>query len=264
MNLKLQGKTAFITGSTAGIGFATARSLAREGVTVILNGRSQMKLKAAVVKLQHEFPEVSISGFAADFSKSVEVEALVDKLPEIDILINNVGIYTSRSFFETTDEEWYRQFEVNVMSGVRISKVILPKMLTKNWGRILFISSECATLVPVDMIPYSMTKAALHAISRGISQLTKGSEVTVNTVVPGSTLTEGAEQFLDFAAKKEGKTKEQIENSFFTEVRSSSLLQRFAKVEEVAHTITYLCSPLAAATNGSVIKIDGGSTGGII
>ncbi len=264
MNLKLQGKTAFITGSTAGIGFATAKSLAQEGVDVILNSRTTMKLKAAVVKLQHEFPAVSISGFAADFSKSNEVQALLKKLPEIDILINNVGIYAAGSYFESSDEDWYRQFEVNVMSGVRLSKSILPNMLAKNWGRILFISSECATLVPTDMISYSMTKAALHAVSRGLAQVTKGSEVTVNTVVPGSTLSEGAEQFLKTEAKKKGKTIAQVEESFFTEVRTSSLLQRFAKVEEVAHTITYLCSPLAAATNGSVIKVDGGSTGGIV
>lgn len=264
MNLKLQGKTVFITGSTEGIGFATAKSLAREGADIFLNGRTKMKLKAAVVKLQHEYPGVSISGFAADFSKADEVASLLDKLPEIDILINNVGIYDSRSYFETSDDEWYLQFEVNVMSGVRLSKSILPKMLAKNWGRILFISSECATLVPKDMIPYSMTKAALHAVSRGLAQLTKGSEITVNTVVPGSTLSEGAEQFLENAAKKEGKTKAQIQESFFTEIRTSSLLQRFAKVEEVAHTITYLCSPLSAATNGAVIKVDGGSSGGIL
>ncbi len=264
MDLQLQGKIAFITGSTAGIGFATARTLAREGATIILNGRAEEKLIAAIQKLQKEFPKVSISGLGADFSKRNEVEELLDKLPEIDILINNVGIYSSGSFFETADEDWYGQFEVNVMSGVRLSKKLLPKMLSKDWGRILFVSSECATLVPVDMIPYSMTKTAIHAVSRGLAQLTKGSGVTVNTVVPGSTLSEGAEQFLENAAQKEGKTKAQVEEAFFTEVRTSSLIQRFAKVEEVANTITYLASPLSSATNGAAIKVDGGSMGGIM
>lgn len=264
MNLKLQGKTVFITGSTAGIGFATARTLAREGATIILNGRTKEKLKEAAQKLQQEFPKVSILSLAADFGKLNEVEDLLGKLPEIDILINNVGIYSSGSFFETADEDWYRQFEVNVMSGVRLSKKLLPKMLSKDWGRILFVSSECATLVPPDMIPYSMTKIAMHAISRGLAHLTKGTGVTVNTIVPGSTLSEGAEQFLENAALKEGKTKAQVEEAFFTEVRTSSLLQRFAKVEEVANTITYLVSPLSSATNGASIMVDGGSTGGII
>jgi NAD(P)-dependent dehydrogenase (short-subunit alcohol dehydrogenase family) len=264
MDLQLQGKKVFISGSTAGIGFATAKSLAREGATIVLNGRSKEKLIAAIKHLQKEFPSVSITGLVADFSKSNEVEELLKQLTEIDILINNVGIYSSASFFETADENWHQQFEVNVMSGVRLSKQILPKMLSKDWGRILFVSSECATLVPVDMIPYSMTKTAVLAVSRGLAQLTKGTGVTVNAIVPGSTLSEGAEHFLENAAQKEDKTKAQVEEAFFKEVRTSSLLQRFAKVEEVANTITYLASPLSSATNGTTIKIDGGSMGGIL
>jgi NAD(P)-dependent dehydrogenase (short-subunit alcohol dehydrogenase family) len=264
MDLKLQGKTALITGSTSGIGFATAKSLAREGANVVLNGRTAAKLNKSVSQLQHEFPSIFISGIKADFSKAEEVDVLLKKLPRVDILINNVGIYTSKSFYDTTDEDWFQQFEVNVMSGVRLSKKLLPKMLDDNWGRILFVSSECATLVPEDMIAYSMTKAALLAISRGLAQITKGSNVTVNTVVPGSTLTEGADRFLQEVADKEGKTKIQVEEEFFTQVRTSSLLQRFAKVEEVAHTITYLASPHSSATNGSAIKVDGGSIGGIV
>jgi len=264
MDLKLTGKTVFITGSTAGIGFATAKSLANEGANIILNGRTQEKLTKAQKKLQEEFPKVSISTIVADFGKLEEVKELLNQLPEIDILINNVGIYSSESFFESKDEDWYHEFEVNVMSGVRLSKKLLPNMLSKNWGRIIFISSECATLVPVDMISYSMTKTAIHAVSRGLAQLTKGTGVTVNTIVPGSTLSEGAQQFLDDAAQKEGKTKNQVEKAFFSEVRTSSLLQRFANVEEVAHTITYLASPLSSATNGASIKVDGGSMGGII
>lgn len=264
MDLQLHAKKVFITGSTAGIGFATAQSLAKEGASIVLNGRKHNRLNEAIEKLKKQFPKATISGIAADFSNAKEVENLLESLPEIDILVNNVGMYSSVSFFDTTDDDWYGQFEVNVMSGVRLSKKLLPKMIARDWGRILFISSECATLVPTDLIPYSMTKAALHAISRGLAQLTKGTGVTVNTIVPGSTLSEGAERFLDFAAKKEGKSKDQVEENFFSEVRTSSLLQRFARVEEVAHTITYLASPLSSATNGAAIKVDGGSMGGIL
>lgn len=264
MDLKLKGKTAFITGSTAGIGYATAKALANEGAKVILNGRTEAKLDEAVQKLQAEFPNTVISGLCADFSNVKEIEELLNTLPEIDILVNNVGIYSSASFFETDDDVWQQQFEVNVMSGVRLSKKVLPQMLVKNWGRILFVSSECATLVPTDLIPYSMTKAAILAVSRGLAQFTKGTDVTVNSILPGSTLSEGAEQFLANTAQKEGKSKAQVEKDFFSEVRTSSLLQRFANVEEIANTITYMASPLSSATNGAAIKVDGGSMGGIL
>ncbi len=264
MNLKIEGKTAFISGSTAGIGFATAKSLAEEGAEVILNGRSEQSVKKAIEKLIKLAPKAKVSGYAADFTNSKSVTKLINQLPNIDILINNVGIYYATDFNETTDHEWLQQFEVNVLSGVRLSRVIFPKMLSKNWGRIIFISSECATLVPTDLIAYSASKAAILAISRGLAALTQGTAVTVNTVVPGSTLSEGAEQFLENAAQKEGKTKAQVEADFFKNVRTSSLIQRFATVEEIAHTITYLSSPLAAATNGATIKAEGGSMGGII
>jgi NAD(P)-dependent dehydrogenase (short-subunit alcohol dehydrogenase family) len=263
MDLELKGKTVFITGSTAGIGFSTAKALLSEGASVILNGRTSATVESAIKRLEQEFPEEAISGIAADFSILNEVNNLLENLPKIDILINNVGVYSSGSFFKTDDAEWYRQFEVNVMSGVRLSKSILPSMLANNWGRILFISSECASLTPPDLIAYSMTKAGILAVSRGLAQLTKGTNVTVNSVIPGSTLSEGAEQFLEAAAQKEQKTKGQIENAFFTEVRTTSLLQRFAKVDEVAHTITYIASPRSSATNGTSIKVDGGSSGGL-
>ena len=264
MNLKLAGKVAFISGSTAGIGFATAQTLLQEGVHVIINGRSSTSVQNALTKLNTLFPNASIQGIAADFSQPEEVNALIKQLPSIDILVNNVGIYASKSFFDTSDEEWYQQFEVNVMSGVRLSRTLLPSMLKRAWGRILFISSECATLVPSDLLAYSMTKTAMLSISRGLAQLTKGTEVTVNTILPGSTLSEGAEQFLEGVAKNEDKTKAQVEAEFFQEVRTSSLLQRFASVEEVAATITYFCSPLSVTTNGAAIKVDGGSMGGIL
>ena len=264
MDLKLSHKTAFVSGSTSGIGFATAKVLAQEGAEVLLNGRSQASVKTAINRLRELHPEASISGVAADFSKKEEVQELLCHLPEIDILINNVGIYTSQAFGETPDEDWMKQYEVNVMSGVRLSRKLLPPMLHRNWGRIVFISSECASLVPEDLISYSATKAAMLAVSRGLAQLTKGTSVTVNALLPGSTLTEGAEAFLEELAQKEQKSRNQVEQDFFAEARTQSLIQRFAQVDEVAHAIMYLCSPLAAAINGSAIKVDGGSIGGIL
>lgn len=264
MDLKIENKTAFISGSTSGIGFATARVLLQEGARVIINGRTQDGVEKAVNKLKQLKPKASIGGFAADFSDASSVKSLLKDLPEIDILINNVGIYSAQSFFETSDDEWFRMFEVNVMSGVRLSRQILPQMLSKNWGRILFVSSECANLVPGDLLAYSMTKTALLSVSRGLAQLTKGTEVTVNSVVPGSTLSEGAEHFLEEQAKTKKTSRQAVENDFFKNIRTTSLLQRFATVDEIANTIAYLSSPLAAATNGAAIKIDGGSSGGII
>ncbi len=264
MDLQLQDKTAFISGSTKGIGFATAIAMLKEGTSVIINGRTSESVNTALLKLREKFPEKKISGIVGDFGNKNQVTSILDQIHNVDIVVNNVGIYRPNSFFETKDEEWYEQFEINVMSGVRLSRHILPKMLEKNWGRILFVSSECATLVPPDLMAYSMTKTAMLSISRSLAELTKGTNVTVNSVVPGSTLSEGAESFLEEVAQKEDKTKEEVETNFFKTVRTNSLLQRFAKVEEVAHTITYLASPLASATNGAAIKIDGGSSGGIL
>ena len=264
MDLKLSDKTAFISGSTSGIGFAVAKGLLQEGASVVLNGRTQDGINKAIAKLKKEVPQSLVSGLAADFNIPDEVASLLQQLPNIDILINNVGIYRAESFFETPNEDWHQQFMVNVMSGVRLSKHCMPKMLDKNWGRIIFVSSECATLVPSDLLAYSTSKAALLSLSRGLAQMTKGSNVTVNSVLPGSTLSEGAERFLQEMALKENKTKEQVETDFFTDVRTSSLLQRFATVEEIANTIIYFSSPLSSATNGAVVKIDGGSTGGIL
>lgn len=264
MDLKLKGKIAFISGSTAGIGFATARTLLDEDVKVIINGRTKQSVDKALSQLKKDFPKGHISGYAADFGSKMEVSRLCKSLPDIDILINNVGIYKSASFFEMDDDAWLRQFEINVMSGVRLSRHFLPNMLQKNWGRILFVSSECAELVPPDMLAYSMTKTAMISIAKGLAQLTKAKGVTVNAILPGSTLSEGAKQFLKDKAAKSGKTKEAVESEFFKEVRTSSLLQRFASVDEIASTLVYYCSPLASVTNGAAIKLDGGSTGGLI
>jgi NAD(P)-dependent dehydrogenase (short-subunit alcohol dehydrogenase family) len=264
MDLKLKGKTVFISGSTAGIGFGTAKVFLEEGAKVFINGRTEDSVDNATQRLKDLVPNAQVERMVADFAESNAIKKVSDQLTDIDILINNVGIYKSQSFFETTDEDWHRQIEVNVMSGVRLSRHFLPKMLEGNWGRILFISSECATLVPADLIAYSTTKAAMLAISRGLAQLTKGTGVTVNTVFPGSTMTEGAEQFLTDLAAKDNKSVAQAEADFFSEIRTSSLLQRFATVEEIANSIVYFSSPLAAATNGAAIKLDGGSMGGIV
>ena len=263
MNLFLSDKTVFLSGSTAGIGFATAKTLAEEGAQVVINGRTEGSVQQALARLREAVPRGRFSGYAADFSHKEEVVSLIRQLPPVDILVNNVGIYRSRTFFEMTDEEWEEQFEVNVMSGVRLSRHFLPMMLENNWGRILFVSSECASLVPEDLIAYSMTKAAILAVSRGLAQLTRASGVTVNVIIPGSTLTEGAEQFLAEVAKKENKSPKEVEKDFFTQSRSSSLLQRFATVDEIASTIAYQASPRSSATNGSAIKVEGGSMGGI-
>lgn len=264
MDLNLKGKTVFISGATAGIGFCAAKIFLQEGAVVYVNGRTKASVTKAIQRLKAVVPNAEVEGIAADFSDAKAVQLLLQELPNIDILINNVGVYTSQSFFETTDEDWQRQIEVNIMSGVRLSRHVLPKMLTKNWGRILFVSSECATLVPADLIAYSTTKAAVLAASRGLAQLTSGTGVTVNAVLPGSTMTEGAADFLADLATKENKTIAQAESDFFSNVRTSSLLQRFATVEEVANSMVYFSSPLASATNGAVIKLDGGSTGGIL
>ena len=264
MDLNLKGKTALITGSTSGIGFTTAKTLLEEGVTVYINGRDQLSIEKAVIQLKDEVVGAKVFGLIADFSKFEQVENLIKRLSEIDILINNVGIYSSKSFFETSIETWQEQFQVNLMSGVALSKHYLKGMLRRNWGRILFISSECAYLVPPDMISYSTTKASMHAVSRGLALLTKGTGVTSNVVVPGSTLTKGAKTFLADKAKEYDTSQEAVEKDFFNNDRTSSLLKRFASTDEVATTIAYLCSPLSSATNGSVIKVDGGSSGGIL
>lgn len=264
MDLHLKDKRVFISGSTSGIGFATAKLFAKEGVSVILNGRTEASVSKAMDAIKSEISEANVTGIAADFAQKSSVDSLINQLHSIDILINNVGVFASQSFYNTPDEDWFRMFEINVMSGVRLSRALLPGMIRKKWGRIIFLSSECAQLVPPDLLAYSTTKAALHAVSRGLAQLSQGTEVTVNTVMPGSTLSEGAVRFLEDAATKQHTSKEEVAADFFKNVRTSSLLQRFLTVEEVASTIVYLCSEQAVGINGSIVKMDGGSTGGIV
>ena len=261
MNLHLKGKKVFISGSTKGIGFETARLFIEEGATVIINGRTKKSVEAALSSLNSD----NVSGLVADFLEDSQVETLIDQIPnDIDILVNNVGIFRGKEFKDETVDDWNDHFKVNLMSGVQLSKHFLPEMIKRNWGRIIFISSECATLVPSDLLSYSVSKASINVFSSGLAKLTKGTNVTINTVIPGSTLSEGSVKFLEETAKRENKTVEEVEKNFFKDVRSSSLLGRFARVEEVASTIVYLCSTVASATNGASVRVDGGSMGSII
>ncbi|QMU27505.1 SDR family NAD(P)-dependent oxidoreductase [Adhaeribacter radiodurans] len=258
MDLKIKDKIAFVSGSTAGIGFAIVRRLLAEGAQVVLNGRTPENVDQAVKQLQSEFTQAQVSGIAADFSKVEDVDKLLQALPEVDILINNVGIFEPKPFAEIPDEDWFRFFEVNVMSGVRLCRHYFPKMLTKNWGRIIFISSESAVFIPDEMIHYGMTKTAQVAISRGLAELTKGTQVTVNSILPGPTRSRGVGGFIEDLAKAGNTNVDQVEVDFFNHMRPTSLLRRFAEVEEIADTVAYFASPLSAATNGASIRADGG------
>lgn len=258
MNLNLTNTTAFISGSTAGIGFAIAQRFLNEGASVIINGRAQKTIDEAISQLKAAVPGARVSGIPADFSKVEEVNQLISQLPDIDILINNAGIFEPKAFTEIPDEDWFRFFEVNVMSGVRLSRHIFPKLLEKNWGRIIFIASESAVFIPEEMIHYGMTKTAQLSVARGLAQLTKGSNVTVNSILPGPTKSKGVGTFIEDLSKADNKTIEEVEKDFFSDMRPTSLIQRFASVEEIADTVVYFSSPLASATNGASIRVEGG------
>jgi NAD(P)-dependent dehydrogenase (short-subunit alcohol dehydrogenase family) len=258
MDLKLKDKIAFVSGSTAGIGFAIAQRFLTEGAEVIINGRTQESIDTAVSQLKTNTSGAKVSGIVADFSKVDEINALLDTLPEVDILINNAGIFEPKAFTDIPDEDWFRFFEVNVLSGIRLSRHYFPKMLQKNWGRIIFISSESAVFIPDEMIHYGMTKTAQLAISRGLAELTKGTGVTVNSILPGPTKSRGVGGFIEDLSKANNKSVEDVEKDFFKNLRPTSLLQRFASVEEIADTVVYYSSPLASATNGASIRVEGG------
>lgn len=258
MDLQLKGKTALVSGSTQGIGFAIAQRLLEEGAAVIINGRTEARINESIAKLQKAVPGADVSGVAADFAKANEVTALLEKVPEVDILINNAGIFEPKPFAEITDEEWIRFFEINVLSGVRLSRHYFPKMLARNWGRIIFISSESAIMTPDEMIHYGMTKTAQLAVSRGLAELTKNTAVTVNSLLPGPTKSEGVDEFVRQLAEKQNITPAEAEADFFKTMRPSSLIQRFADVSEIANLAAYLASPLSAATNGAALRADGG------
>jgi NAD(P)-dependent dehydrogenase (short-subunit alcohol dehydrogenase family) len=264
MDLQLTNKKALVTGSTAGIGLAIASLLAEEGASVVMNGRSQRRVEQAVQRIRTERKNSQVTGMTADLGTKEGVDLLIRDLPVVDILVNNLGIYEPKPFAEITDADWLRFFEVNVLSGVRLSRFYLPQMLQKNWGRIVFISSESAINTPVEMIHYGLTKTAQLALARGLAETTAGSGVTVNSVLPGPTRSEGVEGFLSDMAKGQGTDAAKVEAEFFRTIRPSSLLKRFATPEEVAAMVAYVCSPRASATNGSALRVDGGVVRSIV
>lgn len=256
MDLQLTEKTALVTGSTKGIGFAIARLLVAEGASVTVNGRSESAVAEAVARIRAEFPAGRVAGLAADLGSAEGVAAAVARLPAVDILVNNLGIYETAPFEKIADEAWQRLFDVNVMSGVRMSRAYLPGMKTRNWGRIVFISSESGIHIPVEMVHYGMSKTAQLSISRGIAEGCAGTGVTCNAVLPGPTSSEGLQQAV--AGRMGEQTFAEFEASFMQRARPSSLLRRFATPDEVANLVAYVCSPLSSATNGAALRVDGG------
>jgi NAD(P)-dependent dehydrogenase (short-subunit alcohol dehydrogenase family) len=258
MDLQLEGKKVLVTGSTAGIGFATARALTGEAASVTVNGRSQERVNAALTEIRKLHPHAQVSGVASDVSSAAGCAKLIQEVSAVDILVNNMGIFEPKPFEKIPDEDWMRLFEANVMSGVRLSRHYLSGMRKKNWGRILFVSSESAVQIPAEMIHYGMTKTAQVAVARGIAETVAGTGITVNSVLAGPTRSEGVEAFIAQMGAHAGTTAEQIETEFFKDVRPTSLLKRFETIEEVASMIVFLCSPLASATTGAAIRVDGG------
>src|SRR5438128_4465769 len=264
MDLELTNKRALVTGSTAGIGFAIASLLAEEGASVVVNGRAQRRVEQAVQRIRTERKNDQVTGIPADLGTKEGVNLLIRDLPEVDILVNNLGIFEPKPFAEITDEDWLRFFEVNVLSGARLSRFYLPQMIQKNWGRIVFISSESGVNIPVEMVHYGVTKTAQIALARGVAETTAGTGVTVNSVLPGPTRSEGVERFVDDLTKAQGTDAVSFEAEFFRTVRPSSLLKRFETPEEVAALVVYVCSPRASATNGAALRVDGGVVRSIV
>jgi NAD(P)-dependent dehydrogenase (short-subunit alcohol dehydrogenase family) len=258
MRIDLAGKYAVVSGSSGGIGFAIARGLAEAGAAVVVNGRGANTTEAAVRRLMDLLPGASVNGVAADLSTADGVARLVDRVAETDILVNNLGIFEPKPFEEITDDDWHRFFDVNVLSGIRLARAYLPGMLKRNWGRIVFISSESGLNIPVEMIHYGMTKTAQLAVSRGLAERAAGTGVTVNAVLPGPTRSEGVGTFFGKLAKEKRVTQQELERQFIAENRPSSLLRRLATVEEVANLVVYVCSPQASATTGAALRVDGG------
>jgi NAD(P)-dependent dehydrogenase (short-subunit alcohol dehydrogenase family) len=258
MDLQLKGKTAFVSGSTGGIGYAIALGLLREGTKVYINGRTEERVNATIEKLKKEVPDAVVEGIAADFAKVEEVNNLFTVLPEVDILINNVGVYGEQPFETTGDDVWLHDFEVNVLSGARLSRHYAPLMKAKNWGRIIFISSESAVNIPDDMILYGVTKTAYLALSRGLAKHLKGTNVTVNAILPGPTLAEGTDKMFEDISKEKGISIAEAQIEFIKEKRPSSIIQRWAETEEVANMVVYIASPLSSATSGAALRVDGG------
>jgi NAD(P)-dependent dehydrogenase (short-subunit alcohol dehydrogenase family) len=274
MDLNLSGRTALVSGSTAGIGYATSEALAALGARVILNGRSQERVDAALARLTKSQPEAKAAPMvrpgdtpvaaAFDLSRADGVAAIVAAYPHVDILVNNLGVFEPVAFESIDDAAWFRFFETNVMSGVRLSRAYLPGMRHENWGRIIFVSSESGVNIPVEMVHYGMTKAAQLAVARGIAEGVAGTGITVNSVLPGPTRSEGVADFVSNLARSRGIDDATMEREFFATARPSSLIKRFATVEEVANMIAYLCTPAASATTGSAVRVDGGVVRSIV
>ena len=258
MELGLAGKRALVTGSTAGIGFAIARGLAAEGADVVLTGRTQDTVDAALRRLKDALPGARVTGIAADCATVAGAETVFAQVPELDVLVNSLGIYGRKAAFEITDAEWQHFFETNVMSGVRFARHYAPGMAKRGWGRVVFVSSESALNIPKEMIHYGMTKTAQLAIWRGLAEMTRGTAVTVNSVLPGPTMSEGVETFVKDLAKQNGQSVEEAAANFVKQHRPTSLLQRFASPEEIANMVVYVSSKEASITNGAALRAEGG------
>jgi NAD(P)-dependent dehydrogenase (short-subunit alcohol dehydrogenase family) len=264
MDLQLQNKIALVTGSTAGIGFAIAQALANEGARLIVNGRTEKRVNGALEKLQSAGSGGKVEGIAADLGTAEGVENAIRRFPDVDILVNNLGIFEPKPFEQISDSDWLRMFAVNVLSGVRLSRHYLPRMKDRGWGRIVFISSESAIQIPAEMIHYGMTKTAQLAIARGLAETTAGTRVTVNTVLAGPTASEGVTEFVGRLAAEQKTDAAAFEKEFFRSMRPTSLLKRFAEPEEVAALVAFVCSPVSSATNGAALRADGGVVRSIV
>src|SRR5580692_6778847 len=258
MDLGLKGKTAVVSGSTAGIGFAIAAALAAEGAKVVLNGRTEARVTAALEKIHKHVKNADLRGIAADLGTLQGVQAFLKQTPETDVVVNNLGIFETKPFLEIPDSDWLRLFEVNVLSGIRLSRHYLPGMLRNNWGRVIFISSESAFQIPAEMVHYGMTKTAQIAIARGLAESVAGSGVTVNSVLPGPTASEGVAGFLESIAKQRGISAAEIEKEFFKTARPSSLLKRFETPDEIAAVVAFVASAQSAAISGATVRAEGG------
>ncbi len=264
MNLELEGKRALVSGSTAGIGWAIAAGLAAEGADVVLNGRTEARVRAAVEQVRSRHPRARVRGVTADLGTGEGCARMVREVPEVDVLVNNLGIFAAVPFDDIPDGEWMRFFEVNVLSGVRLARAYLPGMKARNWGRILFISSESALQIPVEMIHYGTTKTAQLAVARGLAETTRGTGVTVNSILAGPTRSEGVATFVEGLAAQQGVPAAQVERDFFSSARPTSLLQRFATPEEVAAFTVFVASGQASAVNGASLRVDGGVVRAIV
>ena len=258
MQIQLKGKRALVSGSTAGIGYAIAKGLAEAGATVIVNGRTEERVSAAIDSIRKSVPGAQLLGFAGDLSNAAVAAQLQQSRPELDIVVNNLGIFEPKGYFDIPDADWERFFNVNVLSGVRLARIYAQGMAQRGWGRIVFISSESGLQIPAEMVHYGVTKTAQLAVARGLAESLAGTGVTVNSVLPGPTRSEGVEGFVADLARHQGTSEKQVEQDFFKNVRPSSLIQRFITVEEVANLVVYTCSEQASATTGTALRVDGG------